>query len=170
MADLAAIQLIVFDVDGVLTDGSIVIDDHGAESKRFHVRDGLAFKAAMQMGLKIGVLSSRSAPCVTLRMTELGVELLIQGVRDKAVGLETLCQMGNVGVEEAAFVGDDLVDLPAMLRCGYAVAVGDAVEEVRGVAKYITNAKGGQGAARETIEHILKSQGRWDELLEQYGI
>ena len=170
MSHLKSIKLIAFDVDGVLTDGSIVLDDHGVESKRFHVRDGFAIRSAMSVGLKVAVLTGRSAPCVNLRMAELRVDLLIQACSDKAVGFETLCQQAGVLPEEAAYVGDDLIDLPAMVRCGYPMAVADAAAEVRGVAKYVTHAKGGQAAAREAIEHVLKGQDRWDQLLERYGI
>ena len=170
MSDLTDIRLIVFDVDGVLTDGSIVLDDRGVESKRFHVRDGFAIRAAMSMGLKVGVLTGRSAVCVTLRMAELGVDLLIQGASNKAVGIETLCQQAGVDLDETAFVGDDLIDLPAMLRCRYPIAVADAVKEVRSIAKYITRPPGGHAAARDAIEHVIKGQNKWDELLERYAI
>ena len=170
MSDPAQIKLIVFDVDGVLTDGAIILDARGIESKRFHVRDGLTIKAAISLGLKIGVLSSRSSSAVTLRMNELGVDLLLQGIVDKASGLETLCRRAGVLMEDAAYVGDDLVDLPAMLRCGYPIAVADAVAEVRSEARCVTNASGGRGAAREVIEHVLNAQGRWCEVLDRYGV
>ena len=170
MSDLANIKLIVFDVDGVLTDGTIIVDDHGVESKRFHVRDGFAIKAAMSMGLKVAVLTGRSTRAVAVRLTELGVEYLIQGSHNKAVGIETICQMAGVGLEETAYLGDDLVDLPAMLICRYPMAVADAVAEVRGEAKYVTAVRGGRAAARDAVEHILKAQGRWDELVERYAI
>ena len=170
MSILQTIKLILFDVDGVLTDGAVVVDDRGVESKHFHVRDGFAIRSAMSLGLKVGVLTGRSSRSVTHRMTELGIELVLQGARDKAVGLETLCQQAGVLPEEAAYVGDDLIDLPAMLRCGYPIAVADAVREVRRETRYVTAVPGGRGAARDAIEHILKAQGRWDEVLERYGI
>jgi len=170
MGDPSSIKLIVFDVDGVLTDGTIVLDDRGIESKRFHVRDGFAIKAAMALGLKIGVLTARSTPAVTHRMNELGVSLLNQGASDKALGLESLCQQAGVRMEEVAYVGDDLVDLPAMLRCGHPFAVADAVAEVQAAACYSTAARGGHGAAREVIEHVLQAQGRWNEVVEKFGI
>ncbi len=165
-----AIKLIVFDVDGVLTDGGIYVDDRGVEMKRFHVRDGMAIKLAALMGLKIGVITGRATPSVTLRMAELGVDLVLQRVHNKALGLETLCQRAGVEPQEVAFVGDDLIDLPAMVRCGYPIAVSDAVEEVRAEARFVTTAAGGQAAAREAVEHILKAQNRWDEVLERYQL
>jgi len=168
--DLSSLKLLIFDVDGVLTDGSIIVNDLGQESKRFYVRDGFAMKFAMSLGLKIGVITGRSSRSVSLRMTELGVQFYMPGSKNKLIALETLCQQAGVLPEHAAFVGDDLIDIPAMLRCGYPIAVADAVEEVRGLAKYVTRASGGRGAAREAIEHVLKAQGRWDELLERYGI
>jgi len=170
MSELSAIKLLIFDVDGVLTDGSIIVNDQGIESKRFHVRDGFAMKAAMSLGLQVGVLTGRSTRAVTLRMIDLGIDLLIQGVADKAIGFETLCQQARVDPEEAAYLGDDLIDLPAMLRSGYPMAVADAVQEVRTEARYVTRVPGGHAAARDAIEHILKAQGRWDEVVEQYAI
>lgn len=164
------IKLIVFDVDGVLTDGGIYIDDRGVETKRFHVRDGFAIRAAMSVGLQIGILTGRSTPAVTLRMAELGVNLVIQGAHDKATAFETLCQQAGVLPEDVAYVGDDLIDLPAMLRCGYPIAVADAVEDVRSEAHYVTSCNGGCGAGRDAIEHILRAQGRWDEVVERYGV
>ncbi len=166
----ASIRLVVFDVDGVLTDGGIYVDDRGFESKRFHVRDGFAIRAAMNLGYQVAILTGRSCRAVTLRAKELGITLLEQGCGDKAIGLETLCQRAGVLIEHTAFMGDDLNDLPALLRCGYAMAVADAAPEVREVAAYITQAPGGHGAAREALEHLLKAQGRWDEVVERYGV
>ncbi len=170
MSDVRSVRLMVFDVDGVLTDGGIIVSDTGLESKRFHVRDGFAIKAAMMLGMKIGVLSGRSTRAVTSRVSELGIEYVMQGVSDKAIGIETLCQRANVGLDETAYLGDDVIDLPAMLRCAYPMAVADAVDEARAVAKFVTQTRGGYGAAREAIEHVLKAQGRWDELLERYNV
>ncbi len=164
------IKMIVFDVDGVLTDGSIIVDDLGIESKRFHVRDGFAIASAIRLGMKIGVLSGRSTRAVTLRMTELKIPYMIQGCKDKAIGIEDICKQAEVGLHETAYVGDDLIDLPALVRVGFPATVADAVEEVKAEASLVTLAPGGRGAAREVIEHILKAQGKWDELVESYGI
>jgi len=170
MPSVRDIRFLIFDVDGVLTDGSILIDDHGVETKRFHVRDGSALRMAMRLGFKVGILTGRTSRVVTLRMNELGVEHVVQGSKNKAIGLETLCQQTGVEPEQVAYMGDDVVDLPAMLRCGYKLTVADAAEEVRGVADYITTTPGGQGAVREAVEHIIKAQGRWEEVLEEYGV
>ena len=168
MADPAEIKLIIFDVDGVLTDGAIIVDDQGSESKRFNVRDGFAIRAAMSLGLKIGVLTGRSSRAVTIRMAELGIDLIQQGSCDKIVGLENLCQQANILPKESAYVGDDLIDLPPMRRCGYPIAVADAADEVREVAVYVTPTCGGNGAARHAIEHVLRRQGRWNEVVKRY--
>ncbi len=162
------ISSIIFDVDGVLTDGRIILNDLGVESKHFHVRDGFAIRAAMLMGLKVGIITGRMSRVVALRAAELGIEHVQQGSKDKGVALEALCERMGVTPDQTAFVGDDLIDLPALLRCGYPIAVKDSVDEVRAVAKYITAQPGGHGAARDAVEHILKKQNRWEELLQHY--
>lgn len=167
---ISGIRLIIFDVDGVLTDGTIAIDNYGNETKRFYVRDGTAIRAAQRLGLRVGVLTGRTSMAVTHRMRELGIELFVQGAQDKAVGFETLTQLAGVEFEETAYLGDDLVDLPAMMRSGYPMAVADAARDLHRVARHITRAPGGRGAAREAIEHILKAQGKWDAVLERYGV
>ena len=168
MTEPDTIKLLVFDVDGVLTDGSIIVDDNGVESKRFHVRDGFAIKAAMRLGLRIGVITGRSTRAVKARMTELGIDLLIQGADNKAVALAAMCERAGVTPDQTAYVGDDLIDLPAMLRCGYPIAVADAAEEVRAVASYVTATPGGRAAARDAVEHILKAQGLWAQIVDRY--
>lgn len=168
--DMQAIRMIVFDVDGVLTDGSIMLDDQGVETKRFHVRDGSGIASALAVGLKVGVITGRSSRVVTLRMAELRVPYLLQHCKDKGQGLETLCQEAGVLPEQCAYLGDDLIDLPAMMRCGYPMAVADAAAEVRQVAKFTTDLPGGRGAARQAIEHILKAQQKWGQVLERYGV
>jgi len=122
------------------------------------------------VGLKVGILTSRASRAVTLRMIELGIDLVMQGARNKLVGLETLCQRAEVPPESTAFVGDDLLDLPALTRCGYPIAVADAVAEVREAASYTTSAPGGRGAAREAIEHILKKQNLWAQVVKHYSL
>jgi 3-deoxy-D-manno-octulosonate 8-phosphate phosphatase (KDO 8-P phosphatase) len=169
MASPSNIKLLVLDVDGVLTDGALIYDDNGVETKRFHVRDGFGIRAAMQMGIKVGVVTARSSRVVSLRLAELGVDLYVHGMDNKAIGLEMVTQQAGVEFEETAYLGDDILDLPAMVRCGYPMAVADAAEEVRDVAKFVTTAPGGRGAVREAAEHLLRAQGHWDAVLERFG-
>lgn len=163
------IQFLVFDVDGVLTDGSIVLNDLGHETKHFHVRDGFAIKAAADAGLKVGVITGRSSKVVALRMAELGIDFFVQGVKEKAEALELLCARVGLHPSAAAYMGDDLIDLPAMRRCGYAMAVADAAPEVRKIARFVSTLTGGRGAVREAVEHVLKAQGKWGAIVEKYG-
>ena len=165
------IQLLLTDVDGVLTDGSILVDTAGRETKRFHVRDGSGIVAWQRSGYQMGVLTGRPSVITTHRMMELGVEMIEQcSAMGKLEAYEDLCRRAGVEDEQVAYIGDDLADLPVMVRVGYPVAVADAAAEVRSVAKYVTETPGGRGAVRETIEHLLKGMGRWDEVLERYGI
>ncbi len=165
------IKLLLSDVDGVLTDGSIMFDAQGNELKKFHVRDGAGIVAWQKCGLKFGIITGRPARVTTLRARELGIEYVEQGsALEKVQSLENICAKAGVDLPEVAFIGDDLADLPVLTRIGYPIAVADAVEEVRGVAKYVTGAAGGRGAVREAIEHLLKAMGRWDEVLETYGV
>lgn len=168
MVQAAQIQLIVFDVDGVLTDGSIFLTDDGIEFKRYNVRDGFAMRAAGKLGLKVGVITGRSTRAVTARMADLEIPYVLLGQLDKKTALQKVCDWANVKPEWTAFVGDDLIDLPAMLMCGYPISVADAVPEVKHAARYVTQAKGGYGAGREAIEHILNTQGKWAEMVSKY--
>ena len=167
---LKDVKLLILDVDGVLTDGSIFIDESGRETKRFHVRDGLGITAWLQCGYEIAILSSRISRAVTHRATELGIQRIEQGVAEKHIGLENLCRNVGVDAEEVAYLGDDLADLPALCRVGYLMAVADAAPEVQQVASFITGRPGGSGAVREAVEHMLHELGRWDEVLEHYGL
>ncbi len=168
MANASDIRLLVCDIDGVLTDGSIFIADNGLEMRRFHVRDGLGIKLAQEQGLLIGVISGRCTRSATLRLHGLGIGHIMQGQKDKGVAMKLLCEQTGVTLQQAAFLGDDLIDLPAMMQCGYPMAVGDAVEEVRKVAQYVTRASGGRGAVREVIEHLLQAQNRWSKVVEKF--
>lgn len=168
---LRDIKLLLADVDGVLTDGSIVLDSLGNETKMFHVRDGSGIVAWQKLGLKFGVITGRPSRVTTLRAAELRIEFVEQcGAMDKVQALENIGTRAGVDLSCIAFIGDDLADLPVLTRVGYPIAVADAAPEVRGVAKYVTPSPGGRGAVREAIEHILKAAGRWDEVLESYGV
>ena len=159
-----AVELLVLDVDGVLTAGGIV---YGAgageviEYKQFHVRDGSGLKVWRQAGKRSAILTGRTSRVVEVRAAELGIDAVIQGVADKAAAFAVLLEAQGFDPEQVAFVGDDTPDVPVLLRCGLAVAVADACPEVRRIAHYITHRPGGRGAVREVIERVLRCQGRW---------
>lgn len=166
---LEQIELLVFDVDGVLTDGSLMYDDRGVESVRFNVRDGFGLRAAMAAGLKVAVLTARQTDAISRRLNEMRVELVLQGADDKGLGLATLAAEAGVALDRTAYLGDDVLDLPALVRSGYPMAVADAAEEVLAAALFVTRACGGRGAAREAVEHVLKAQDKWVGVLERFG-
>ena len=166
--DFEKIQLLVLDVDGVLTDGRIVLTDSGEEMKFFHVHDGAGIKYWRRVGKKVALISGRSSQAVMHRAEELSVDFVRMGCKDKLPAyLEAVSEMG-VTDAQTAVVGDDLTDLPAMWRCAFPVAVANAVAEAREAATYVTKALGGHGAAREVIELILKQTGQWDEIMHRY--
>jgi 3-deoxy-D-manno-octulosonate 8-phosphate phosphatase (KDO 8-P phosphatase) len=164
---LAAIELLVLDVDGVLTDGSIVYADDGTELKRFHVRDGSALKLWRSVGKRAAVISGRRSAAVGRRAAELGLSPVIQGVEKKSAALEAVLRETGMSASQACAVGDDLPDLPLMRRCGLAVAVADACPEVRADAHHVTAAPGGRGAVREVVEWVLTAQGHWATMVER---
>ena len=162
------IKLLLMDCDGVLTDGRVWLFDNGEEQKGFHTRDGLGIELWHRAGLQSGIISGRNSTVVTRRAQGLGMSFVVQGVKDKVQAFtETVAQAG-VTNDEVAFIGDDLNDIPLMLRSGFAVAVADAAVEARERAHYVTKLAGGYGAVREVIEVILKEQGRWDRLTADY--
>ncbi|HWB19501.1 MAG TPA: HAD hydrolase family protein [Phycisphaerales bacterium] len=160
---LDEISLLVLDVDGVLTDGSIVLDDHGVETKRFHVRDGTGIRIWQRLGNQVAVITGRTGMALRHRAEELGISLIYDASDAKHRDFTDVLNRLNLAASNAAVVGDDLPDLTIMKLAGYAIAVGDASAEVRSVADFVTSAAGGRGAVREAIEHILKAQDRWDE-------
>jgi 3-deoxy-D-manno-octulosonate 8-phosphate phosphatase (KDO 8-P phosphatase) len=162
----AAIELLVLDVDGVLTDGSIVYTDQGSELKAFHVRDGSGIKLWRQAGKRAALISGRSSRIVATRAAELDIRPVLQGIANKLEAYGELLSQTGLRPEQTCSVGDDVPDLPVLRRCGLAVAVADACVDVRARAHYVTRAVGGKGAVRETIELILRSQGRWQSLVE----
>jgi len=164
-----AIRLVVFDVDGVLTNGNLILGDNGYEYKVFHVHDGLGLVMLREAGLKIAVISARSAPVVAKRMAALGIDYVYQGQSDKQMALKELMQKLAVSGDETAFVGDDLVDLAAMSLAGLSIAVANALPLVKEHADWVTVKNGGQGAAREVCEMILKAQGKLAEAYQRYA-
>lgn len=163
-----AVKLVAFDVDGVLTDGRISYASSGEEMKSFHVRDGHAIKLAMRAGLEIALITGRSSPIVEIRAKELGITHVYQGVKDKLPVFRNLLKSLDLDPGEAAYLGDDVVDLPVILHAGLGCAVADAPVEVRQPARMVLESRGGEGAARELIVFILKAQALWDGLMERY--
>jgi 3-deoxy-D-manno-octulosonate 8-phosphate phosphatase (KDO 8-P phosphatase) len=162
-----AIDLLVLDVDGVLTAGGIVYADDGAELKTFHVRDGSGLKVWRQAGKRAALVTGRTSPVVGVRAAELGLEPVVQGAADKLTAYRDILTQTASRPEQVAYVGDDLPDLPVLLHCGLAVAVADACAEVRAAAHYVTRAGGGRGVVREVVELILRCQGAWQPVVER---
>jgi 3-deoxy-D-manno-octulosonate 8-phosphate phosphatase (KDO 8-P phosphatase) len=167
-AAIAPIELLVLDVDGVLTDGSITLTPEGGELKTFHVRDGSAMALWRKLGRKTAIISGRSSPAVLVRAAELKIDAVHLGVNEKRRALDAIWRETGLGPAQTCAVGDDLPDLPVLTAVGFPVAVADACAEVRAAAKYVTVAAGGRGAVREVIETVLRSQGRWKEIVSQF--
>jgi len=165
---LAGIELLVLDVDGVLTDGRIILTSSGQEIKQFSAKDGAGMKYWKRAGKKLALISGRGSEPVMWRAEELGVDAVRLGAKDKLPAYREILAELAVGDERTAAIGDDLTDLPVLRRCGFPVAVADAAEEVRAVAAYVTNLPGGAGCVRETIEMILKAAGLWETILARY--
>jgi 3-deoxy-D-manno-octulosonate 8-phosphate phosphatase (KDO 8-P phosphatase) len=163
-----SIRLILSDVDGVLTDGRIIIDNEGVETKRFHVRDGMGIRLWQKAGYRFGLITLRSSQIVKLRVAELGIDVVRQGIENKQTALRQILAELRLKSAQVCYIGDDLPDLSVMREVGLGAAVADACEELRKVAHYITVQPGGAGAVRETVELILKSQHRWDDLIQTY--
>ena len=163
------VELILSDVDGVLTDGAIVYDNQGIEAKSFFVRDGLGIRLWQRAGYKFGLLTARTSHIVKLRAGELGVDIVRQGFEDKWPAARQVIEQLQISPKQVCFIGDDLTDLPVMRHIGWSVAVADAVTEVRDAAHFVTQQPGGRGAVRETIEVILKAKMRWQDLIQKYA-
>jgi 3-deoxy-D-manno-octulosonate 8-phosphate phosphatase (KDO 8-P phosphatase) len=189
------IKLLLFDVDGVLTDGKIwifpspgnpqpttrehaakhvgeggfgLVSQHYVEAKGFNAHDGTAVSLARLGGIKLGLITKRISETVALRARDLKLEHVYQGIQDKRTTFEEILRKEGLQPEEAAYVGDDVIDLPVMRHCGLAVAVPNAREEVKDEAHFITDHAGGDGALRDAVEYILKAQGKWERVVESY--
>lgn len=162
---LKQIALILLDVDGVLTAGQVIYSDSGQETKEFHVRDGLGIRMLMEAGLSVGIVTGRRSMALVHRCRNLGIDLLKDGIRDKAAALEEILKETGVAASATAFVGDDLPDLPIMRRVGAPIAVGDAHDLVKQAAIMTTRARGGCGAVREISERILQARGDWEPMI-----
>jgi 3-deoxy-D-manno-octulosonate 8-phosphate phosphatase (KDO 8-P phosphatase) len=162
------IKLLLMDCDGVLTDGRIWLTEEGEEQKSFHTRDGLGLDLLHRAGIKSGIISGRFSRVVQRRADELKMNFVRQGVDNKLQAFEELLTAAAVDESAVGFIGDDLTDIPLMLRSEFAVAVADAAEETLAAAHYITRARGGLGAVREAVEIILRTQGHWSELIKPF--
>jgi 3-deoxy-D-manno-octulosonate 8-phosphate phosphatase (KDO 8-P phosphatase) len=189
------IKLLLFDVDGVLTDGKLYIfpapagiqqsaEDHAArhggqggfglvsqsmiEAKGFHAHDGTAISFARLAGIKTGLITKRVSETVALRARDLKLEFVYQGIQDKRTAFEEILRQAGLEASQAAFVGDDIIDLPVMCNCGLAIAVANARDEVKAAAHYITPHAGGEGALRDATEYILQAQGKWKQVVSEY--
>ncbi len=169
-ARCAGIELLAVDVDGVLTDGVIRLDDHGVESKHFHVRDGLAYSLWHKAGKRSAILSGRCAEVVDRRAAELRISHVAQGLAEKGEAFQNLLDRYRLKASQVCFVGDDLMDLPVLRAAGLAACPADATLEVRESVHLVTTAPGGGGAVREVVEVILKAQGLWHGLCEPYSV
>lgn len=163
----AGVRLLALDVDGVLTDGGLLYDGQGGESKQFHVQDGQALRFLLDQGLEVALISGRTSAAVATRARELGIRHVHQGIKDKPAALAALLQELGLGLPQVAYMGDDLPDLRVMRQVGFSAAPADARPEVRQAARLVTQAAGGRGAVRELAEHLLRAQGRWSAVLAQ---
>ena len=164
------IRLILSDVDGVLTDGTVLMLPDGGEAKAFHTRDGLAIVLAQRAGLRTGLLSGRSSVTVERRAAELGIGLVRQGVRDKRAALSEILDAEGLTAGQVAYIGDDVSDLPVLCEVGLSAAPADAPLEVRAQCFMVTEAGGGRGCLREFVEAILRARGDWERLLAELGV
>ena len=162
------LKLLILDVDGVLTDGRLFFDNDGNEYKSFHARDGHGIKLLRQTGVEIAVISGRKSASVALRMKSLGIEHVYQGHENKIAAFNELIDKLGIMPEQAAHVGDDLLDLPIMIRVGLAIAVNDANFAVKQHADWCTSLSGGQGAVREVCDFIMQAQGSFVDVLGAY--
>jgi len=162
------IKLVLFDVDGVLTDGKILLHADGTESKMFDIKDGTAIVWAQRLGLTIGFLSARTSAATTQRAAQLGITLLHQGVASKLDAYDQIADGLLLDDDQVAYMGDDILDLPVLSRVGLATAPADAADDVRARVHWVSRARGGDGAARELIELVLRAQDRWDSIIATY--
>lgn len=156
------IQLLLTDVDGVLTDGGLTFDGQGVESKTFNVRDGLGIRLWQRAGGKVGIVTGRISEIVERRASELDIEIVHQAVGEKLSVIQDIAEEHGVSLDQIAYLGDDLPDLPTIEAVGFGVAVADAAEEVLDAADYVTQKPGGSGALREVVDKLLKESGRWE--------
>ena len=162
------IRLLLLDVDGVMTDGRIVYDSNGVETKFFNVKDGLGIKLVQRAGIEVGIISGRGSRVVDDRAAELGIAILYQRAADKLGPYQEILRKLHISDEEVAYIGDDIIDIPIFRRAGLCAAPADAIDDVFPYVHYVTSRRGGWGAVREVCDLILKAQGKWDAATEKY--
>lgn len=167
---LKDIKLLLLDVDGVMTDGSIVYDANGVEIKLFNVKDGHGIKMLQRYGIEVGIITGRSSDVVAFRAKELGISIVYQGALKKMVSYDAIKQQTGLQDHQIAYVGDDIIDVPVMRRVAFSAAPPDALPEVLAIADYVTVRQGGKGAVREVCDMILKGGGFWDEVAARYEL
>jgi len=166
--NLADIEMLVMDVDGVLTDGTLIINGDGSESKSFNSLDGHGIRMWQRIGLKVAIISGRASEPTKLRAEQLQIEYIFQDCHHKLTVFKELLEQVGLSPEKVAYIGDDVTDLPVIRYAGFGVTVANAVDEVKQHADYITTRPGGSGAVREVIEYILKKSNRWQQLMARY--
>jgi len=164
----AGVKLFLCDVDGVLTDGTVLMGN-GVESKRFNIRDGLGLRILQKEGIRVGWISRRASTATSQRAQDLKIDFLHQSDGSKVVAVEAILADTGLTWADVCYVGDDIVDLSVMRRAGVAVAVADGIEEVKRMADHVTRSHGGHGAVREVVELILKAQNKWRRLIQEYS-
>jgi 3-deoxy-D-manno-octulosonate 8-phosphate phosphatase (KDO 8-P phosphatase) len=162
------LRLLLFDVDGVLTDGVVMMHADGSESKGFHIKDGAAIVWAQRAGLAVGLLSARTSGATSHRAAQLAVRIVKQGVSSKREAFDQILREAETDETQVGYMGDDLLDLPILTRAGLSAAPADAADEVRQSVHWVSSAPGGRGAVREFIELVLRAQRRWDTVLADY--
>ncbi len=167
---LKDIRLLLLDVDGVMTDGRIIYDGNGLETKCFNVKDGHGIKMLQRYGIEIGIITGRTSVVVDIRARELGIELVYQGALKKLDSYDDVKQKTGLTDNQIAYMGDDIVDIPVMRRAGFSAAPPDSLPEVLAVADYVSSCGGGRGAVREICDLILKGRGVWNEIVKRYEL
>ncbi len=165
---LRNIRLLLLDVDGVMTDGRIIFDSNGVESKFFNVKDGHGIKMLQRAGIEVGIISGRGSVVVSNRAAELGISLVYQKSLDKLTPYKEILERTELTDEQVAFMGDDVIDIPVLRRVGFAAAPADAVDDVFPFVHFTTRNRGGWGAVREVCDLMLREQGKWDEITSRY--
>lgn len=162
------LRIMIFDVDGVLTDGTLYINDRGEEMKAFNTRDGHGVRMLQEGGVRVGILTARASRVVERRAAELGIVLLRQGASDKAAAFAEMLATAQCAAADAGYMGDDVIDLPVLIRCGFAATVPESPQVLRDRCHYVSLAPGGRGAVREVCEFVLRAQDRLDAALAGY--